>query len=89
MLNIGSGLALLGVVKKFLFYNVKRFYNTELFIQTTVVCDFIILYFTKKRMFYKGVKYLLVDGEDPEVNKKLCFLLFSKFNKSDFLLRVT
>nr|CAH0108652.1 unnamed protein product [Daphnia galeata] len=43
MLNIGSGLALLGV--------------------TTVVCDFIILYFTKKRMFYKGVKFLLVNDD--------------------------
>ncbi|KAK4019347.1 hypothetical protein OUZ56_001370 [Daphnia magna] len=46
LLNIGSGLALLGV--------------------TTVMCDFIILYFTKNRTFYKGVKYLLVDGEDAE-----------------------
>lgn len=35
--------------------------------QTTVMCDFIILYFTKNRTFYKGVKYLLVDGEDAEV----------------------
>nr|CAH0101182.1 unnamed protein product [Daphnia galeata] len=45
MLNIASGLALLGV--------------------TTVVCDFIILYFTESGMFYKEVKFLLVD-DDPE-----------------------
>jgi len=34
-----------------------------LFGLTTLICDFFILYFTKRRAFYKDVKYLQVDGD--------------------------
>lgn len=51
MLNIGSGLALLGL--------------------TTILCDFVILYFTKRRLFYKEVKYLLVNGDEATENEPL------------------
>ena len=40
-------------------------------------------------MFYKGVKYLLVDGEDTEVNEKFGFFFFFQLDKSDFPLYVT
>ena len=83
MLNVGSGLALLGLVQHPLHFHQNillrpiyqlrsllqfsiNFFSFET-LQTTVLCDFVILYFTKRRRFYKEVKYLLVDGDDVEV----------------------
>jgi len=40
-----------------------------LFGLTTIVCDFFILYFTKRRLFYKAVKYLDVDGDQVDNNE--------------------
>ena len=62
--NIGSGLALLAIVRRYFIQTYYSMLTAVVLSQATVLCDFITIYLLKKGYFYRDNKYLYVQNVD-------------------------